>query len=530
MGSKAKGETTYQIVADAAELYEQAKETLPVYEQTMQNFLDELKAAYPEQFETARFEMGPLKSTSRFHEKIAEYNDNVPQVRDLVRGTFVADTSDELAHLQDALDLKFKPVLVKDNIFDPMDGGMRNYNNNIRMPNGHIVEVQLMQSELWDIKDLTHIRMEQAQTIRRQGEITPIQELQAEALDKESRIMNNAAVYDTDANTKLNPAYDEAQKARFNIPFDVKKQFEYTQNPYARAFNKVSGITLKIGGRFMSVLPIIGTVIGIGMNTAEAAELQSTLQDAIDQDAISEEALLEYNAILAGHIAQGGDPSVVLGETGVQVAFNEWADRHHVQGDLREALQPTSLALMAKSGAYYLADATIDVTGFAFNQSVETISYGVQQFTGGIDYTVDTITGDLAQRQNIYDSLPVLNKGMEESDPIEENLAAYNLSQIKTQIVWTQEKLGAIEADRDEPISPLDKDESIDFLQNRLVSLNDSFEESYDSAKQDGTLDSIMEVIGRQTLQNTDGNDGTISMQNSGLDLQVNNLVTMTTR
>ena len=530
MGSKAKGETTYQIVADAAELYEQAKETLPVYEQTMQDYLDELKTAYPGQFETVRFEMGPLKSTSRFYEKIAEYNDNVPKVRDLVRGTFVADTSDELARLQDALDQKFKPVLVKDNIFDPMNGGMRNYNNNIRMPNGHIVEVQLMQSEMWDIKGHTHVNMEQAQILKRQGNLTPSQILQIEALDKESRVMSNAAVYDTDANAKLNPAYNEAEKARFNIPFDVKKQFEYTQNPYARAFNKASGITLKIGGRFMSALPIVGTIIGVGMNTAEAAELQTTLQDAIDQGAISEEALLEYNAILAGHIAQGGDPSVVLGEAGVQVAFNEWADRHHVQGDLRAALQPTSLALMARSGSYYLADATFDVAVFAFNQSAETISYGVQQFTGGIDYTVDAIIGDLAQRQSIYDSLPVLNKGIEESHPIEENLAAYNLSQIKTQIVWTQEKLDAIEADREEPISPLNKGESMDFLQDRLVRLNNSFEESYDIAKQDGTLGGIIEVISQQTLQNIDGNDGAVPIHSSDIDLPVNNLAVMTTR
>lgn len=530
MESKSKGEKTYQAITDKDALYGQAKETLPAYERAMEDFLDELKAADPEKFETVRFEMGPLKSIDRFQEKVTENTDNAAKVRDLVRGTFVADSTDELMHIQDALEQKFKPVLVKDNVFDPTDTGLRNYNNNIRMPNGHIVEVQVMPSELWDIKGYSHNLMEESQSIKRLDNPTPEQKIIKESLDKENRIAQNSAVYDTDANTKLNPAYDEAQKARFNIPFDVSKQFEYTQNPYARAFNKSSGFALKIGGRFMSVLPIVGTVIGVGMNTAEAAELQTTLQDAIDQGAISEDALLEYNAILAGHIAQGGDPSVVLGEAGVQVAFNEWADRHNVQGDLREDLQPTSLALMARSGAYYLSDATMDVTGFALNQSAESINSGVEQLTGAIDYTVDAITGDLAQRQSIYDGLPVLNKETENTGPIHENIAAHNLAQIKTQIVWTEEKLSAIETDKENPIAPLNKNESIIFLQERIANLNNSFEETYDSAKQDGTLDDIIEISSQQTPQDTDSNNEALSIQKYDTGISTNNFVGMTTR
>ena len=172
-----------------------------------------------------------------------------------------------------------------------------------------------------------------------------------------------------------------------------------------RAFDAAAPTLKTTGMVVLGALPIIGML----PNTVEAAELQDKLATAIDNGEISPEAAAAYNVITTGHIAQGADPTVFLGEAGVQQSFNDWADRYDVQGDLRDSLQPSSLALMMKDGGVYIAEnierlpsATVDVGFYAAETAVQAGEMSVN----AIDNAYDYMSGNTEVTQGIYDALP----------------------------------------------------------------------------------------------------------------------------
>ena len=180
-------------------------------------------------------------------------------------------------------------------------------------------------------------------------------------------------------------------------------------SPLKRSFNVISeaaGPILKTTG--MVILGAI-PIVGILPNTVEAAELKDKLATAIDNGEISSKAVTEYNVIMGGHVVQGADPTVFLGEAGVQQSFSDWADRYDVQGDLRESLQPSSLALMLKDGGTYIADnierlpsATVDVGLFAGQTAVVAGEVSVDALDNAYDY----MSGNTEVTQGVYDALP----------------------------------------------------------------------------------------------------------------------------
>lgn len=183
-------------------------------------------------------------------------------------------------------------------------------------------------------------------------------------------------------------------------------------SPLKRAYNVVSEaagpVVKKTSMVILGAIPIIGML----PNSAEAAELKDKLATAIDNGDIPPEAVTEYNVIMAGHIAQGADPTVVLGEAGVQQSFNDWAERYNVQDDLRDSLQPSSLALMIKDGGTYIADnidrlpsATADVVKFTGGAAVTAGEISMN----AIDYAYDHISGNAEITQGLYDQLPSVN-------------------------------------------------------------------------------------------------------------------------
>ncbi len=284
------------------------------------------------------------------------------------------------------------------------------------------------------------------------------------------------------------------------LPLDYDAPNAPAKKSMLRAAFEASAPMLKTTG--MVILGAI-PIIGILPNIVEARELETTLQTAIDNGQISEDALLAYNTILAGHIAQGADPTVLMGEAGIQASFNDWADRYNVQGDLRESLQPSSLALMLKDGSIYIAQntdripqATLAVGNFAIEQTVSGAGYAMN----AIDSAYDYMSGNTADMQDIYDGLPVLESAANDdtydpsnidANPIHSYPTAHDLAQIKTDIVNTQDMIGDISKGTKEPFNHMDKAESMDFLQGRIDRLNDRFENNYEQALSDGTLDEV---------------------------------------
>lgn len=276
------------------------------------------------------------------------------------------------------------------------------------------------------------------------------------------------------------------------------------------AFDAAAPMLKTTGMIVLGAIPVIGML----PNTVEAAELKDKLNTAIENGQISENSLVEYNTILAGHIAQGADPTVVMGEAGVQASYNDWADRNNVQGELRESLQPSSLALMMKDGGTYIAQnierlpsATVDVGRFAGQATAA----GAEVTSSAIDSVYDNLSGNTAQMQEIYDALPVLETAANDDlydasvpDPIRNYPTAHDMAQIKTQIVNTQETIEQINQGTKQPFSGMSKPESTDFLQERITRLNDRFEGTYDAAKADGTLDEVMDYTTQYGAFNAD--------------------------
>ncbi|MDH5722764.1 MAG: hypothetical protein OEY94_05520 [Alphaproteobacteria bacterium] len=236
MENRAKGEKPYQLTEDKGKLLEQAAKTKPDYDQAMNRFLDDIKEQNPRGFGSVMFHAGSLKTIDRIEAKIqSDYGGNVNEIADIVRGTFTADTPEELLRVQEALEDKFEIVRVKDNVFEPMETGLRNFNTNIRMTNGHIVEAQVMPSQLWDIKEHTHALMEDIQKIERSD--MPISADDASiqsALSKDARLSSNIAVHDTGLNEYMNPEWDHRQQAPFRVTFDPTAQFSSVSQPDAQ--------------------------------------------------------------------------------------------------------------------------------------------------------------------------------------------------------------------------------------------------------------------------------------------------------
>lgn len=270
------------------------------------------------------------------------------------------------------------------------------------------------------------------------------------------------------------------------------------------AFESAAPILKTTGIVVLGSLPIIGLL----PNTVEAAELKGTLAEAIDRGEISRNALLEYDVIMGGHVAQGLDPTMIGGELGVQAAYNDWADRYNVQGELREKLQPSSLALMIKDGGEYLAEtlpqASYDVAAYTAVQSVS----GASALTGyGLD-TIDTVyddmTGNTALRSAVYDALPVLELPANDASydpasndfhPINMFPVAHDLAEIKTQIVGTQSMIDGINLGTRSPFNGMSPTESADFLQGRIDRLQDRFEGNFEEAQRDGTLHEVSDYV-----------------------------------
>ncbi len=229
-------------------------------------------------------------------------------------------------------------------------------------------------------------------------------------------------------------------------------------SPLKRAYNVVSEaagpVAKKLGYIVIGSIPIIGML----PNTAEAAELKDKLATAIDNGQISPEAVAEYNIIMAGHIAQGADPTVVLGEAGVQQSFNDWADRYNVQDDLRESLQPSSLALTLKNGGTYIAQnidrlpsATVDVAEYAGQTAYSAGEIGLN----AIDDTYDYLSGNTEKVQGLYDALPSVDLQEVTADQLTGDHAALNergdvldLLQAKARAEYFEDKM-SVETDLD---------------------------------------------------------------------------------
>lgn len=94
-----------------------------------------------------------LKGREHTQEKIdADYEGEATRITDLARSTIVFDTPQQIQQAMGRIRDRAEVVRLKDRFAEPA-GGYRDVMLNLRMPNGHIVEIQLHLKAILDVKN-----------------------------------------------------------------------------------------------------------------------------------------------------------------------------------------------------------------------------------------------------------------------------------------------------------------------------------------------------------------------------------------
>lgn len=142
----AGGQKPTQPITDFDALYQQAKESQPLYAAKMNEYLSQLKERYPGVFDGVQFEQGPLKTRDRALAKInGDYEGHPEKIADLVRGRFVVNTAQQADILRKDIiaHAPFKVERLKDQFAEPLDTQFRAVNAQVRLSNGHLAEFRV---------------------------------------------------------------------------------------------------------------------------------------------------------------------------------------------------------------------------------------------------------------------------------------------------------------------------------------------------------------------------------------------------
>ncbi|MFH1467574.1 MAG: hypothetical protein ABIO70_24525 [Pseudomonadota bacterium] len=140
-----KGRSRTQSTGDLDELYQQAAEA-DVHLRDATQRIAGLTGG------EAMFPPG-LKGRARAQEKAeTEYGGDYTQITDLSRASIQYDSMDALYKGLQAISSEFEIARLKDRFQTPAPGGYRDMLLNVRMPNGHVVELQLHLKEILEVK------------------------------------------------------------------------------------------------------------------------------------------------------------------------------------------------------------------------------------------------------------------------------------------------------------------------------------------------------------------------------------------
>ncbi len=194
-----------------------------------------------------------------------------------------------------------------------------------------------------------------------------------------------------------------------------------------RKISNFAGDAAEFLGNASKVLGVIG---GIAI-TAEVADLNFKASEMVKYGLVSEDAMLEYDTLLAGHIAQATlDPTLLAGELATQAWFDDWASRNGISDEVKMELEPGSLLediqaglevaneaikAVAIEGLQKAGYAAVAITDAILQEKMEDISQdvlnsgpdGLRRF---IEQHSDTISrqlqpSDLGQFNNLFEGL-----------------------------------------------------------------------------------------------------------------------------
>lgn len=160
-----------------------------------------------------------------------------------------------------------------------------------------------------------------------------------------------------------------------------------------RKISNFAGDAAEFLGNASKVLGVIG---GIAI-TAEVADLNSKASEMVKYGLVSEDAMLEYDTLLAGHIAQATlDPTLLAGELATQAWFDDWASRNGISDEVKMELEPGSLLEDIQAG--------LEVA----NEAIKAVAIEALQKAG---YAAGAITDAVLQEKMENVAQDLLNSG-----------------------------------------------------------------------------------------------------------------------
>lgn len=269
------GEGVGQFQPDLSfdDLYKQAESSMPVLQNTAQDLLDRLKAENPKLFEGVIFQIAKIKDRNDSLQKIdTDYEGDPRRLKDMVRGRFVVETSEQILAIKQALTDHLKIDGMNDKYKKPSSStGYRDINTKIALENGHIAEIQVQQRDMLLVSTPTHLLRAETEKIEEQARIenralTEAEKIQIDALEKEATSLHNAAAHDAGINDLL----DEEHREKFTYT----GEFDSKGSALGKIAETLGGLG-KNGGFIAGA--VLGTLSGAftlaaGGSTAEAAE------------------------------------------------------------------------------------------------------------------------------------------------------------------------------------------------------------------------------------------------------------------
>ena len=145
---------------------------------------------------------------------------------------------------------------------------------------------------------------------------------------------------------------------------------------------KTLGNVAEDSGKFLGKASKILGPVGVGAATYEASVLEAKAREFEEYGALSEDAVMQYDLILVGHVGQATvDPTLVGGEALTKTAFETWANHHEITDEMKAELAPGLLIDLVGKAGQAIYDTYDDVKGYGEDLARE-VTEGLEDIAG----------------------------------------------------------------------------------------------------------------------------------------------------
>lgn len=138
-------------------------------------------------------------------------------------------------------------------------------------------------------------------------------------------------------------------------------------------------------------------------------------------------------------------------------------------------------------------------TGYVAGKMYDGVAFAAEATSYGINKSYDYLTGNTARMQAAYESLPVLDLAVGEqvlsAHPLAAYPVAFDMAMTKAQISTSQEYITGLQAGTVQPFPQKNLEESIVLLQGHIGRLQESFEQQFETAQDNGDLQQIASYV-----------------------------------